>query len=226
MGWWVSNLWKDASTRRVKGDGGAKVTLRQIGWTSHAAWRDRKDYSPPAMRPPHHPNAFAHDEGLVLQVPERAIGVVDRSAQARTRPSQSVATSRGPKLSGNSTTYPCEVRSSAQAASRATSAPSLLKRPLQPCSATIAGNGPIPSGFMSSPRSKVGLPPVRGPSSDGKDTLSPARAGCHAASNTPTIAVNSHLPAAAGSMQCSNSSSSQSLARREVKLPARTKPRT
>src|ERR1700677_187363 len=61
---------------RVEGDSSAKITLRQIGRTSDAVWRNGEDHGPAAVGPAHHSDAFADDEGLGLQVSQRAIGVI------------------------------------------------------------------------------------------------------------------------------------------------------
>jgi hypothetical protein len=67
---------KTRAPRWIEGEGGPKVALRQICRTGDAVWRNGENQSPAAMRPAHHANSFAYDEGLGLQVTERAIGVV------------------------------------------------------------------------------------------------------------------------------------------------------
>ena len=67
---------------RIQGNSRSKIPILQIGLTSDAVLRNGKDHSPAAVRPADHANSFAYDEGLGLQVTERAIGVV-RSLRPR-----------------------------------------------------------------------------------------------------------------------------------------------
>jgi len=60
----------------VKSDGGAKITLWQIGRTGAAVGRDDEYHSSAAMRPAHHSNSIPDHKRLGLQVPKGAIGVI------------------------------------------------------------------------------------------------------------------------------------------------------